>query len=67
MRITDAPHRCLPQNTFTMNWAQSLGGAEPCSPIDTLCVSDDKCCPGLFCDKRRVQGGMRDAASLASH
>jgi hypothetical protein len=46
---------------------QSMGGNEPCSHEDTLCVSDDKCCQGLFCDKRRVQRRTRDAASLALH
>jgi hypothetical protein len=33
---------------------QSLGGSEPCSQVDTLCVSDDSCCQGLICDKRCV-------------
>ncbi len=45
------------------SWAQSIGGNEPCSPMDTLCVSEDKCCQNLFCDKRRVQCSVRDVAS----
>ena len=51
-RVACAPlTRCIPaQNTFTNNWAQSMGGNEPCSPDGSVCISDDKCCSG-FCDK----------------
>ena len=56
----------LRQNTYTTSsWMQSLGGSPPCSQVDTLCVSDDSCCQGLFCDKRRADRCcLSDAASV---
>ena len=41
---------CGAQNTFTNDWSQSMGG-QHCDPEGSVCISDDKCCPGLFCDK----------------
>ena len=38
------------QNTFTNDWSQSMGG-QHCDPEGSICISDEKCCPGTSCDK----------------